>query len=132
MSESKTYTDRTDGSTLEVRPMIRAAAGDPGGVLRFGGREAGGLTAADLPRDEVQSLVEYAQQWLEDTKPTPPQAPGSVVRVRRSTGADLILPRLNDTGIARFHATASDGSQWVSQYGGFWSDAHLRSEERRV
>jgi hypothetical protein len=124
MSESKTYTDRTDGSTLEVRPMIRAAAGGTGDVLRFGGREAGGITDVDLTRDEVQSLVEYAQQWLEDTKPKPPTTPGSVVRVPRASVADVILTRLNDTGAANLNPTPHR-ARWVSQYGSFWTDDEL-------
>jgi hypothetical protein len=128
MSESKTYTDRTDGSTLEVRPMIRAAAGDPGDVLRFGGREAGGITDVDLARDEVQSLIEYAQQWLEDTKPKPPQAPGSVVRVpRASDGVGVILTRLNNTGTANLNPTPHR-ARWISQYGTFWTDDELVSD----
>jgi hypothetical protein len=123
MSENQTYTDQTytdatDDSYLEVR---RTA----GGHLRLVAYESGCYGATvDLSRTDVERLVEQAQAWLEETKPKPPTTPGSVVRVRRDSSDDLILTRLNDTGV-RHLADRDDMAQWVTQYGTFWSDANI-------
>jgi hypothetical protein len=122
------YVDAIDGSTLTVKPVGHA---DFEGYLRFEAEEAGAdelPAAVDLTRADVQNLIQYAQQWLEDTKPKPPTAPGSVVRIPRDVSvADIILTRLNENGKAALELSPSL-DLWVSQYGSFWTDGELVGE----
>src|SRR5690606_6943170 len=119
------YDDVIDGSTLIVKPVGHA---DFEGYLRFEAVEAGAdelPAAVDLTRADVQNLIQYALEWLEDTKPKPPTAPGSVVRVRRSSDiADIILTRLSENGAATLGPTPRH-ARWVSQSGTFWTDRDL-------
>src|SRR5690606_29672167 len=92
------YNDVIDGSILTVKPVGHA---DYKGYLRFYAVEADAdhlPVAVDLTRADVQNLIQYALEWLEDTKPKAPTTPGSVVRVRRSSDiADIILTRLSES-----------------------------------
>ena|SRR5690606_7821229 len=118
------FADPVDGRTLIVEPVAHA---DYEGYLRFE-VERVLQSAVDLTRADVQSLIQYAQQWLEDTKPKPPTTPGSVVRIPRDVSvADIILTRLNENGKATLELAPSHGF-WVSQYGTFWSDGELVGE----
>jgi hypothetical protein len=96
------YNDDIDGSTLTVKPVGHA---DFEGYLRFEAVEADAddlPAAVDLTRADVQNLIQYALEWLEDTKPKPPTTPG----------ADALGPTPR-------HA------RWVSQSGTFWTDDEL-------
>jgi hypothetical protein len=115
------FVDPVDGNTLTVEPVGHA---DFEGYLRFTVPRLG----VDLTRADVQSLIQYAQQWLEDTKPKPPTTPGSVVRIPRDVSvADIILTRLNENGKAALELAPSLGL-WVSQYGTFWTDGEIVGE----
>jgi hypothetical protein len=121
------YDDAIDGSTLTVKPVAHA---NFEGYLRFETEDAPDElpAAVDLTRADVQSLIQYAQQWLEDTKPKPPTTPGSVVRIPRDVSvADIILTRLNENGKAALELAPSLGL-WVSQYGTFWTDGEIVGE----
>jgi hypothetical protein len=122
---SAKYVDSVDGSILTVKPVGHA---DFEGYLRFEAVEDGAdelPAAVDLTRADVQNLIQYAQQWLEDTKPKPPTAPGSVVRIPRDPYVqDIILTRLNKNGKAALELAPILGL-WVSQYGTFWTDGEL-------
>jgi hypothetical protein len=118
------YNDVIDGSTLIVKPVGHA---DFEGYLRFEAEEAGAdelPAAVDLTRADVQNLIQYAQQWLEDTKPEPPTAPGSVVRIPSAAASDVILTRLDKNGKAALELAPSLGL-WISQSGTFWTDGEL-------
>jgi hypothetical protein len=121
------YGDVIDGSILTVKPV---GAGFEG-YLRFEAVEADAdelPAAVDLTRADVQNLIQYAQQWLEDTKPKPPTTPGSVVRIPRHPSVqDIILTRLNENGRAAL-GVHGPSALWVSQYGTFWTDGELVGE----
>lgn len=121
--DSVRYDDVIDGSALTVKQVVHAS-GDR--LLRF---EATAVlpAAVDLTRADVQSLIQYAQQWLEDTKPKPPTTPGSVVRIPRASVADIILTRLNENGAANLGPTPRH-ARWVCQYGAFWTDDEIVGE----
>ena len=122
--DSVRYDDVIDGSTLTVKQVVHAS-GDR--LLRF---EATAVlpAAVDLTRADVQSLIQYALEWLEDSKPKPPTTPGSVVRIPRDVSvADIILTRLNENGKANLDVAAT-GADWVSQYGSFWTDDEIVGE----
>jgi hypothetical protein len=121
------YDDAIDGSTLTVKPVAHA---DFEGHLRFEAVEDGAdvlVAAVDLTRADVQNLIQYALEWLEDTKPKPPTTPGSVVRVPYDSSADLILTRLSKNGKDALELAPSLGL-WVSQNGTFWTDGELVGE----
>src|SRR5690606_11854682 len=124
---SAKYVDVIDGSILTVKPVDHA---DFEGYLRFEAAEAGAdelPAAVDLTRADVQNLIQYALEWLEDTKPKPPTTPGSVVRIPRASVADIILTRLNENGAANLGPTPRH-ARWVSQYGAFWTDDEIVGE----
>jgi hypothetical protein len=125
---SAKYVDVIDGSTLTVKPVGHA---DFEGYLRFEAEEAGAdelPAAVDLTRADVQNLIQYALEWLEDTKPKPPTTPGSVVRIPRHPSVqDIILTRLNENGRAAL-GVHGPSALWVSQYGTFWTDGELVGE----
>src|SRR5690606_24042498 len=95
------YNDVIDGSSLTGKPDGHADyKGDHRiyeGYLRFEAAEADAdhlPVAVDLTRADVQNLIQYALEWLEDTKPKAPTTPSSVVRVRRSSDiADIKIGR---------------------------------------
>src|SRR5690606_37962 len=121
---SAKYVDVIDGSTLTVKPVGHA---DFEGYLRFEAVEAGAdelPAAVDLTRADVQNLIQYAQQWLEDTKPKPPTAPGSVVRIPSASASDVTLTRLSENGAATLGPTPRH-ARWVSQSCTFWTDRDL-------
>lgn len=126
--DSVKYVDPVRGSTsLTVKPVAHA---DYEGHLRFTVTDdlLEVPSEIDLTRADVQSLIQYALEWLEDTKPKPPTTPGSVVRIPRDVSvADIILTRLNENGKATLELAPSHGF-WVSQYGTFWSDGELVGE----
>ena len=124
--DSVKYADPVDGSTLTVKPVAHADFED---YLRFETEDAPDElpAAVDLTRADVRSLIQYALEWLEDTKPKPPTTPGSVVRVPRASVADIILTRLNENGAATLGPTPRD-ARWVSQYGTFWTDDEIVGE----
>jgi hypothetical protein len=125
--DSVKFADPVDGSTLTVKPVGHA---DYESHLRFETEDAPDElpAAVDLTRADVQNLIQYAQQWLEDTKPKPPTTPGSVVRIPRDVSvADIILTRLNENGKAALELSPSL-DLWVSQYGSFWTDGELVGE----
>src|SRR5690606_20363846 len=115
MTENSTkYVDVIDGSILTVKPVDHA---DFEGYLRLEAAEAGAdelPAAVDLTRADVQNLIQYALEWLEDTKPKPPTAPGSVVRIPSASAADVTLTRLSESGAGTLGPTPRDG-RWVSQ-----------------
>jgi hypothetical protein len=121
---SAKYVDVIDGSTLTVKPVGHA---DFEGYLRFEAEEAGAdelPAAVDLTRADVQNLIQYAQQWLEDTKPEPPTTPGSVVRIPTTAPSAVILTRLSEPGADALGPTPRH-ARWVSQSGTFWTDDEL-------
>src|SRR5690606_14096793 len=80
----------------------------------------------DLTRADVQNLIQYALEWLEDTKPKAPTTPGSVVRVRRSSDiADISLTRLSESSEWYDIGPTPRHGGWISQNGTFWTDDDL-------
>jgi hypothetical protein len=121
--DSVKFADPVDGSTLTVKPVGHA---DYESHLRFETEDAPDElpAAVDLTRADVQNLIQYAQQWLEDTKPKPPTTPGSVVRIPTTAPSAVILTRLSEPGADALGPTPRH-ARWVSQSGTFWTDDEL-------
>src|SRR5690606_25222113 len=102
---SAKYVEVIDGSILTVKSVVHAVFEV---YLRLVVAEAGAdelPAAVDLTRADVQNLIQYALEWLEDTKPKPPTAPGSVVRIPSASASDVTLTRLSENGAATLGPT---------------------------